>query len=90
MPEYHIRKSKISLAGLDPETIFEHLRGKYREYKQNFEDGLRIDFSKSWVNFRRSNTEPIMRIITEAGSAAEAEEMQKQFHNDIKQFLKKK
>lgn len=90
LPEYHIRKSKISLSGLDPEAIFEHLRAKYREYKQNFEDGLRIDFSKSWVNFRRSNTEPIMRIITEAASGAEAEDMQKQFHADIKQFLKKK
>jgi phosphomannomutase len=88
LPQYHIRKSRIELSGLDPDAIFEHLRGKYREYSQNFDDGLRIDFTKSWVNFRRSNTEPIMRIITEASTAEESEGMQKKFHADIKDFLK--
>lgn len=78
LPEYHIRKSKIELSSkLKPEAIFAYLKKKYSKYPQNFEDGLRIDFETSWANFRKSNTEPIVRIITEAKTAVEAEKLQK-------------
>lgn len=89
LPEYHIRKAKIELTGIDPDSIFKFLQTKYSAYPQNFEDGLRIDFESSWANFRKSNTEPIMRIITEAGTPAEAEELQAKFMQEINVFLGK-
>lgn len=83
LPEYHIRKAKIDLTGIDPDSIFKFLQEKYSAYPQNFEDGLRIDFEESWANFRKSNTEPIIRIITEAKTIKEAEELQVKFLSEI-------
>ena len=57
--------------------IFNSLKKKFSEFKQNDEDGLRIDFEDSWVNLRSSNTEPIIRIITEAKSKEKVNEIQK-------------
>jgi phosphomannomutase len=83
LPQYHIRKSKINLTNINADSIFEFLKKKYSAYPQNYEDGLRIDFESSWANFRKSNTEPIIRIITEAKTAAEAEDLQKKFLAEI-------
>ncbi len=88
LPQYFIRKSKIQLENIDADSIFEFLRNKYREFNQNFEDGLRLDFDNGWANFRKSNTEPIIRIITEASSSKVAEEMQLKFNREIADFLK--
>jgi phosphomannomutase len=76
LPEYHIVKTKIDLKDTDPEKILCHVKDKYGRYPINDEDGLRIDFERSWVNFRKSNTEPIMRIITEARTKKNAESLQ--------------
>lgn len=89
LPEYHIRKAKIELSDINPDSIFEFLKEKYNAYEQNFEDGLRIDFEKSWANFRKSNTEPIIRIITEAKTSKEAEDLQAKFLSEIGNFLNK-
>jgi phosphomannomutase len=64
------------LKDTDPEKILGHVKDKYSSYPINEEDGLRIDFERSWVNFRKSNTEPIMRIITEAGTRKDAESLE--------------
>lgn len=89
LPEYHIRKAKIELTDINPNDIFEFLKEKFSGFKQNFEDGLRIDFKQSWANFRKSNTEPIIRIITEAKTPGEAENLQADLLNQIGNFLKK-
>ena len=83
LPEYHIRKAKIDLTKTSPDAIFKFLKKKYKDYPQNTDDGLRIDFKDSWANFRKSNTEPIMRIIVEAKTPKAAEALQKQFLNEI-------
>ncbi len=88
LPTYFIRKSKIQLVNINADSIFEFLRNKYSEFNQNFEDGLRLDFNYGWANFRKSNTEPIIRIITEASTAKAAEEMQVKFNKEIVDFLK--
>ncbi len=87
LPEYHIRKTKILLEKINPVAIFEFLRNKYSDNRQNIEDGLRLDFERGWVNFRKSNTEPIIRIITEAKTAKEAVLMQTKFNCEITEFL---
>ncbi|MFI5144908.1 MAG: phosphoglucosamine mutase, partial [Ignavibacteria bacterium] len=66
LPQYFILKIKIDSSGISSNKLFNELQLKYTEYPHNTEDGLRIDFEDSWVNFRKSNTEPIIRIITEA------------------------
>ncbi|HEY3251602.1 MAG TPA: phosphoglucosamine mutase, partial [Ignavibacteria bacterium] len=84
LPQYHIKKAKIDLDnGINPDKIFAFLKDKYKDYPQNYEDGLRIDFENSWVNFRKSNTEPIVRIITEAKTRKEAETLQNRLLNEI-------
>jgi phosphomannomutase len=89
LPEYYIRKSKISLEGIDAESLLRFLKQRYYKYPQNSDDGLRIDMDRSWANFRKSNTEPIMRIITEAPTVAEAENLQEKFISEINEFLEK-
>jgi phosphomannomutase len=87
LPEYHIRKSKISLSNVNPDSILKYLSKKYSAYPQNNEDGLRIDFETSWANFRKSNTEPIIRIITEAKTPKESEDMQRKFLKEINSVI---
>jgi phosphomannomutase len=49
----------------------------------NTDDGLKIDFPASWVHLRKSNTEPIIRIIAAAHTKAEADELVKKFTGEI-------
>jgi len=67
--------------------VFAQLKKKYSDYPQNEEDGLRIDFTpgtRGWVNLRKSNTEPIIRIITEAKTKKEAQELQNYIIKELK------
>jgi phosphomannomutase len=89
LPEYHIRKSKTNLEGIDAESLLRFLKLRYYSYSQNSDDGLRIDMERSWANFRKSNTEPIMRIITEAPTPGESEELQEKLQSEISEFLSK-
>jgi phosphomannomutase len=88
LPEYHILKSKINVGAVDSSSIIGFLKSRYMNYSQNTDDGLRIEFESSWVNFRKSNTEPIIRIITEAQTSKEAEALQNKFLDEIKGFFK--
>ncbi len=49
-------------------------------------DGVKIDFAENWVHLRKSNTEPIIRIYTEAKSMAEAEALAQRFISEIKEI----
>ena len=87
LPEYFIAKKKIELGSTKPDDIINSLTEKYKSEKINTEDGLRIDFADHWVHFRKSNTEPIVRIITEAKSKAKAEELSNKYFDQIKTLL---
>lgn len=50
-------------------------------------DGVKIDFPDRWVHLRRSNTEPIIRVYTEAPTAAEADEIGQQFVDIVKEMM---
>lgn len=76
LPQYEIVKSKIDLESQEQvQSILSHIRTTFssRAVSMNDSDGLRIDFEKSWIHARASNTEPIIRLIAEAPSKAEAE-----------------
>jgi phosphomannomutase len=75
LPQYFISKKKIELGSSNPDYVIRRLIDKYANQKANSEDGLRVDFNDHWVHFRKSNTEPIIRIITEALSPQRASEL---------------
>jgi len=66
LPQYYILKDKAPIGNIDPDMIIEHFAEKFHDQQLDFTDGLRIDRPDSWIHFRKSNTEPIMRIIVEA------------------------
>ncbi|MCF8382580.1 MAG: phosphoglucosamine mutase [Chlorobium sp.] len=75
-PEYAMAKEKIRLGSLDAETLdtmFREIAAEYPEATISRLDGLKLDFRKSWAHLRPSNTEPIVRIYTEAPTKKEAE-----------------
>ena len=84
LPQYLITKGKIELGSLNADAILKRLQAKYSSTGIiNTDDGLKIDFPEAWVHLRKSNTEPIIRIIAEAHTKAEADELVKKFTAEI-------
>jgi phosphomannomutase len=84
MPQYHIVKNKIELGSLRPDEILARLKAKYEHTEKiSILDGLKIDFPTAWVHLRKSNTEPIIRIIAEARTTEEAAALVDRFQNEI-------
>lgn len=87
-PAYHISKNKITLTpDMDIDALLVKVQEKYAGEKCSTIDGLKIDFAKEWVHLRRSNTEPIIRIYSEAENEAVAEDLANQIISDIKEIL---
>lgn len=83
-PAYAIAKSKVELTPeTDVDAILEAVKQKYADEKVTTIDGVKIDFPHCWVHLRKSNTEPIIRIYSEAPTMAEAV----QLGNDIKSVI---
>ena len=75
-PAYAIAKNKIQLTpGIDVDAILEAIKGKYSGEKITDIDGVKIDFPDAWVHLRKSNTEPIIRIYSEAHTMEEAQQL---------------
>ena len=87
LPSYFIAKKKIELGNAKPDEIINKLVQKYKDQKINTDDGLRIDFNDHWVHLRKSNTEPIIRIITEAKVQKTAEDLCNKYFEEIKALL---
>jgi len=87
-PDYYMSKEKVSLSeDLNVDLIISKVREKYLDEKVNIIDGLKIDFVDSWVQLRKSNTEPIIRIYSEAKSQNAADKLSKKFIDEIKRFI---
>lgn len=87
-PDYFISKNKIELdKGVDVKTIFDKIKGKYKNQPVNTEDGLKIEFDKDWVHLRTSNTEPIIRIYSESQNETTADNIAKRIMQDIREFM---
>lgn len=83
-PNYFMSKKKIELTpGLDVEGILKAIENRYQNEQLTTIDGVKIDFSESWVHLRKSNTEPIIRIYTEAKSQQEADALADKFIEEI-------
>ncbi|MBT8309634.1 MAG: phosphoglucosamine mutase [Flavobacteriaceae bacterium] len=86
-PDYFMSKKKIQLTpGLDVDGILSTMTERYKDEDINTIDGVKIDFPDNWVHLRKSNTEPIIRIYTEAKSQKEADGLADRFIREIKQI----
>ncbi len=81
-PKYEIVKYKQDFSG-DVRKLLGKVAAHYPDAKLNFDDGIRIDFTNSWVQLRGSNTEPIIRIIAEAPTRSEAEKLKDELLSHI-------
>ena len=87
-PAYFMSKNKIQLTeAINPEEILKKMEKKYTNEQISTIDGLKIDFADCWVHLRKSNTEPIIRIYTEAKSQNEADNLALRFINEIKELI---
>ena len=73
IPRYEIVKTKFECRREDANRAVDAVKAAFSKDKVDTQDGVRVDWEKSWVHARPSNTEPIMRIIAEAPTRAEAE-----------------
>lgn len=81
---YFMSKKKIDLTpGLDVDALLKNIEETYSGEKINTIDGVKIDFPENWVHLRKSNTEPIIRIYTEAKSQEEADSLADRFISEI-------
>lgn len=88
-PEYFISKNKIQLSQeTNVDEILVKIKDKYKTENITDIDGVKIDFEEKWVHLRKSNTEPIIRIYSEAKTMQEAEELAIQIINDAKNIVK--
>jgi phosphomannomutase len=82
---YFMSKKKIQLTPhLDVDGILKAMEAKYASEEINTIDGVKIDFANNWVHLRKSNTEPIIRIYTEAKSQEEADNLADKIIGEIK------
>ncbi|VAV85919.1 Phosphomannomutase / Phosphoglucosamine mutase [hydrothermal vent metagenome] len=86
-PSYFMSKNKIQLTpSLDVDVILKEIESRYANENITTIDGVKIDFEDSWVHLRKSNTEPIIRIYTEAKSQDEADNLGLKIMNEIKEI----
>ena len=95
-PDYFISKNKISIESstspghqVQLEGVMEKVAEYYAMHQINRIDGVKIDLPGGWIHLRKSNTEPIIRIYTEAGSRQESEKMAEEVMSLIRQSARR-
>jgi phosphomannomutase len=84
-PQYYMSKNKIELTPkIDVDNVLKTMTDKYENENISTIDGVKIDFPTEWVHLRKSNTEPIIRIYTEAPTQAEADSLAERFVSELK------
>ncbi len=87
-PSYQIAKLKLDLTSdLDIDALLEGVKEKYSKMEINTQDGVKIYFDREWVHLRKSNTEPIIRIIAESDSLPTAEHLANKIISDIREII---
>ena len=86
-PSYFASKNKIQLTpAIDVDKVLREVKGRYSNENVNDIDGVKIDFPENWVHLRKSNTEPIIRVYTEAKSMAEADALAQRFIGELREI----
>jgi len=84
-PSYFMAKQKAPFDGNREklQSLFDDIAARHPEAEATMTDGMKLDFADEWVHVRPSNTEPVLRIYTEAGSAERAETLAQQFAGEL-------
>jgi len=84
---YFMSKNKMKIdKNFELQKIIDYFTQKYKNAEIDLQDGLRLDFEDSWIQIRKSNTEPIIRIYTEAKSQKKADELAQKTINEIRKI----
>ncbi|MCZ2084049.1 MAG: phosphoglucosamine mutase, partial [Flavobacteriales bacterium] len=87
-PSYFMGKKKIELTpDIDVDSLLTKMEKEYQTEDISTIDGVKIDFENNWVHLRKSNTEPIIRIYTEAFSQEEADNLGDQMIEKIRSLI---
>lgn len=87
-PAYFMAKKRMELRpGIDVDALLKELEKRYANEEVNTLDGVKIDFADKWVHLRKSNTEPILRIYSEAPSREEAEAIVDEIISEIQRLI---
>ena len=86
LPDYEMSKQKIELnkLGMDADDLLKKVTDIYADQNPNTVDGVKLDFEEGWVHFRKSNTEPIIRVYSEAKTKEKASELAEKIMSVIK------
>lgn len=88
-PNYYISKNKIELTPqIDVEGVLCVIKGCYKQFKVTDIDGVKIDFPQGWVHLRKSNTEPIIRVYSEAPTREQADKFAGAIMDEIKRIAR--
>ena len=83
-PNYFISKNRIDLSeGMDVDKVLQRVQEAFKNEQVDTRDGVKIDFADGWVHLRKSNTEPIIRVYSEAHTLEHAEELAKRVMNMV-------
>ncbi len=83
-PQYFISKNRIDLTpSIDVDSLLQQVKELYKKEQLNDKDGVKIDFKEGWVHLRKSNTEPIIRVYSEAATKEKANALAQQIIDDI-------
>ncbi len=86
-PAYFMSKNKVQLVkGMPVDDILKKIEEKYASEELTTIDGVKIDFADEWVHLRKSNTEPIIRVYTEAKSQEKADDLGKRFVGELNEI----
>ena len=86
LPQFIIVKDKVNIEGIDVEDLLKKATNLFENAEKNTIDGIKFIWEDKWIHLRKSNTEPILRIYSEAKSKSEAQNIIDQIKSNIKVF----
>lgn len=87
-PDYFMAKRKVNLTeGMDIDALLKAFQAQHPPAQVNTADGVKVDFEDSWVHLRKSNTEPIIRVYTEAPTQAAADDLAEQVIKELSSMV---
>ena len=89
LPQFRMSKMRAEIGDYSKDKIIENLKSKYKNENINTVDGIKISFENSWVHIRKSNTEPILRVYSEAIKLEEAVELGRRFVAEIEKEMER-
>ena len=87
LPHYAMAKENVPLPDVPPDRLLSGLADRYDGEDHSTLDGLKIDFDESWVHMRPSNTEPILRVYTEAPTEGKAQALANRFRGELRELV---